>query len=126
MTPTPSNDFAWKPAVVPLHHDLLVALVHGSRLGAVVPAALELVDQDPLVSIGHFRGDVLRGLMEVPGSFWGRHPGLFDRYRDALRAAAVQRRTLPPDQRLDFWKPLELAEGENALPASGVSLELDP
>ena len=122
MTATPSSNFAWKQAPAPLHHDLLVALVHGSRLNVVVPAALELVDQDPLTSVGHFRGDILRGLMEVPGSFWGRHPGLFDRYRNALRAGAMQRRGLPPDQRLDFWKPLELATGEDWLP-SGDSLE---
>ena len=124
MTATPSTNDAWRPPVTPLHHDLLVALVRGSRLGAVVPAALDLVRQDPLASVGHFRGDLLRGLMEVPGSFWGRHPGLFDRYRDALRAAAMQRLGLPPDQRLDFWKPLDLAAGED-VPSSGGSCQPD-
>ena len=118
MTATPSGNFAWKRAMAPLHHDLLVALVRGSHLGAVVPEALELVDQDPLASVGGFRGGILRGLMEVPGSFWGRYPGLFDRYRNALRAAAMLRRRLPPDQRLDFWKPLELAAGGDRLPSS--------
>ena len=119
MTATPSSNDAWTPVVTPVHHDLLVALVRGSHLGAVVPAALDLVHQDPLASVGHFRGDLLRGLMEVPGSFWGGHPGLFDRYRDALRAAAMLRRTLPPDQRLDFWKPLDLAAGEDVPPSGG-------
>ena len=109
---------------IDVSHDLLVALVHGSRLDATVPAALEVVDQDPLASAGHFRGDVLRGLMEVPGNFWGRHPQLFDRYRNALRTAAMLRRALPPDERLDFWKPLQL-DAEDTLPSSGISLDSD-
>jgi hypothetical protein len=90
------------------HHDVLVALMQRSRLGTTVPAALALVELDPLASAGHFGGDLLRGLMEVPGSFWVRHPLLFARYRAALRACAMQRRSLPPEQRLDFWGPLSL------------------
>jgi hypothetical protein len=88
------------------HHDVLVALMRGSGLPATVPAVLALVELDPLASAGHFDGDLLRGLMEVPGSFWVRHPLLFARYRAALRACAVLRRSLPPEQRLDFWGPL--------------------
>jgi hypothetical protein len=90
------------------HHDALVALMRGSRLRATVPAVLALVEQDPLASAGHFGGDLLRGLMEVPGSFWVRQPRLFARYRAALRACATLRRSLPPEQRLDFWGPLSL------------------
>ena len=54
--------------------------------------------------------------MEVPGNFWGRHPALFERYRNALRAAAMLRRSLPPDERLDFWKPFEFPEDDAAQP----------
>jgi hypothetical protein len=93
------------------HHDVLVALLQSSRLRATVPAALAVVERDPLASAGHFAGDLLRGLMEVPGSFWVRRPLLFARYRAALRACAVQRRSLPPEQRLDFWGPLPLKPG---------------
>lgn len=91
-----------------LHHDVLVALIRSNGLGTAVPAALAVVERDPLASAGHFRGDLVRALMEVPGSFWVRHPRLFARYRSALRTCALQRRALPPEQRLDFWSPLSL------------------
>jgi hypothetical protein len=90
------------------HQHLLVALMRRSRLRAAVPAALALVERDPLASAGLFGGDLVRGLMEIPGSFWVRHPLLFARYRAALRACAAQRRSLPPERRLDFWAPLSL------------------
>lgn len=86
--------------------DLLVALVNGWCLAAVVPMSLDLVEADPLATAGHFNGDLLRGLMEVPGGFWGRNARLYDRYRLALRAAAARRRQLPPERRLEFWQPL--------------------
>jgi hypothetical protein len=126
MTATPSGNARWKPVIAPPHHDILVALMQGLSLDAVVPAALDLVDRDPLISVGHFRGDVLRGLMEVPGSFWGHHAGLFDRYRAALRAGAIQRRALPPDERLDFWKPIEIAGRENTSPLLDDACEPEP
>lgn len=87
--------------------DLLVALVQVSRLPVVVPAVLEIVERDPLTSAGCFRGDLLRGLMEVPGGFWGRYPALHDRYLGALRAGAAARRRLPYDARMEFWSVLD-------------------
>jgi hypothetical protein len=89
--------------------ELLVALVHGWCLGAVVPLALARVERDPLASAGCFAGDIMRGLMDVPGGFWGRHPRLYDRYRAALRASAALRRRLPYDERMQFWSPLDPA-----------------
>jgi len=96
-----------------------------SRLATTVPAALALVELDPLASAGYFGGDLLRGLMEVPGSFWVRHPLLFARYRAALRACAMQRRSLPLEQRLDFWGPLSLGaacldRGHGDAPSAGT------
>jgi len=92
--------------------ELLVALVHGSCRAAVVAAALEIVERDPLATVGYFRGDLLRGLMEVPGGFWGVHPGLYDRYLAALRASADRRRRLPPGERMEFWSVLDRATVE--------------
>jgi hypothetical protein len=86
---------------------LLVALVSSSRLSTVVEAAIELVERDPLTSAGCFRGDLLRGLMEVPGSFWRRAPDLYDRYRQALRAGAAARRRMPVLERMEFWSALD-------------------
>lgn len=91
--------------------DLLVALVNGNQLETAVPQALEFVSRDPLTIAHSFRGDLLRGLMEIPAEFWSRHPPLYDRYRQAVRAAAVRRQRLPPETRLEFWSPLELREG---------------
>lgn len=83
--------------------DLLDALHRGRALPYVVPAVLDLVAADPLASAGMFPGDLLRGLLEVDSTFWSRHPRLYARYREALRAGAASRRALPPEQRLDFW-----------------------
>ncbi|HEX8849057.1 MAG TPA: hypothetical protein VF761_05965 [Gemmatimonadaceae bacterium] len=92
---------------------LLVALVRGEELGLVVPLALEIVSASPLASAGCFRGDLLRGLMEVPGSFWGACPQLYERYRAALRAAATLRRQLPREERMEFWSRLDAEVAEH-------------
>lgn len=96
-------------------HGLLVSLVNGGRLTTTVPAVLDIVERDPLASAGGFGGDLLRGLMEVPGSFWTQQPQLFARYRAAVRAGALARRALPVAVRQDFWNPLAV-EGEDSLP----------
>jgi hypothetical protein len=87
--------------------ELLVALVSSTRLSSVVEPAIELVELDPLASAGCFQGDLLRGLMEVPGSYWRRAPDLYDRYRRALRAGAALRRRMPPRERMEFWSALD-------------------
>jgi hypothetical protein len=87
--------------------ELLEALVNGWCLSAIVPLALDAVECDLSASGGRFPGDLLRGLMEVPGAFWGRYPRLYDRYQAALRASAAARRRLPAEQRMAFWAPLD-------------------
>lgn len=106
--------------------ELLVALVHGRLLEAVVPLALDRVEREPLRDAGRFAGELLRGLMEVPGGFWARHPRLHVRFVAALRAGAALRWQLPPDERMRFWTPLDVpaqapetgpgAAGEGAVP----------
>ena len=108
---------AGQPLASTTRHDLLVALAHGSCLGAVVPIALDVVEDDPLATAGQFPGDLLRGLMEVPGSYWGRHPRHYARYRAALRAAALRRRQLPIEARMQFWEPLALFDARPELDA---------
>lgn len=90
--------------------EVLDALMHGACLSAVVPIAIARVERDPLVRAAHFNGDLMRGLMEVPGAFWGRHPRLYDRYREALRRSASLRRRLPTEERMRFWSPLGSVE----------------
>ena len=96
--------------------ELLDALVHGWCLTAVVPLALARVEREPLVRARHFEGDLMRGLMEVPGAFWGRYPRLYDRYRQALRASATLRRRLPAEERMRFWSPLSVEQGTTPSP----------
>jgi hypothetical protein len=86
--------------------DLLDALVHAWRLAGIVPLVLEAAERDPLASGGRFAGDLVRGLMEVPSTFWCRYPGLYGRYQAVLRANALARRRLPIEQRVEFWVPL--------------------
>ena len=109
FTPAEHNA-AQRPIAAASLEEVLAALVHGWCLGAVVPIALARVERDPLVRASQFDGDLMRGLMEVPGAFWGRHPRLYDRYREALRQSAARRRRLPPEERMRFWSPLVFGE----------------
>jgi hypothetical protein len=104
-------DAAPRAAVAASLAEVLDALVHGWCLPAVVPLALARVEREPLVRARYFEGDLMRGLMEVPGAFWGRHPRLYDRYRQALRASATLRRRLPAEERMRFWSPLSVEQG---------------
>lgn len=95
------------PVVALSPRDLLHGLLDGSNLMAVVPLTLAIVERDPLASSGGFRGDLMRGLMEVAGHFWGRNPRLYERYVRALRASASARRLLPREERMEFWSVLD-------------------
>ena len=107
---TPEEERLEPPAACePVHAGLLAALALGLWLEVAVPLALDVVERDPVATAGLFRGDVMRGLMEVPGPFWGRHPPLYTRYRRALRASVAARRDLPFEERMQFWLPLDLA-----------------
>ena len=87
--------------------ELLGALVDGVCLSVVVPMTLAILEHDPMASGGHFAGDLLRGLMEVPGHFWTRHPCFYERYRAAVRRAAAARRGKPPEESMRFWTAIE-------------------
>ena len=86
-----------------MSRDLFAAVRAGDDLAAVVPLVLERLESDPLASAGWFPGDLLRALLELPGSFWARHPRLWIRFREALRAGAAARRGLPDESRVLFW-----------------------
>lgn len=82
---------------------LYAALRTGADLGNAVPAALDVLDRDPLASAGYFRGDLLRALIDLPPEFWRRNRELFRRYQAAVRAGAIARRCLPREERMEFW-----------------------
>lgn len=68
--------------------------------------ALELLEDDPLLSAGAFRGDLLRRLMDVPASAWAGEPFLYRRYQAVVRRAAEARRTAPKPVCREFWRDL--------------------
>ncbi|HKR08562.1 MAG TPA: hypothetical protein VJS39_05190 [Gemmatimonadaceae bacterium] len=92
----------WRP--------LLAALVKGTCSEADIRDALATLAPDPLVRVYAFRGDLLRALMEVPNAVWGRHPALYEQYREAVRAGAIARRDLPVERREEFWSELGLGK----------------
>ena len=100
--------------------DLLAGALAARDLARVVPLLLERVERDPLASAGWFAGDLLRGLLEVPPSFWARQPRLYTRFRECLRAGAIARQALPEAERVYFWTAvLPAAEGTDAAAAEG-------
>jgi hypothetical protein len=111
----PREDGPFATVAARSRRDLLMALLTGTSLMAAVPITLAIVEQDPLASGGCFSGDLVRGLMEVSGHFWSRHQRLYERYVQALRAAAGARRLLPREQRMEFWSSLTTAEIQRVL-----------
>ena len=99
FTPTSGAHRVAEPAAM----DLLAAVLNGYGLHGAVPLLLVRVEMDPLATAGWFPGDLLRGLLEVPASFWAREPRLYARFRESLRAGAIARRGLPADERTHFW-----------------------
>lgn len=91
-------------------HPLLAALVDGTCTESDIRQALGTLATDPLVRVYAFRGDLLRALMEVPNAVWARHPGLYEQYREAVRAGALARRDLPADRKEEFWSELGLGK----------------
>ncbi|MEO7218823.1 MAG: contact-dependent growth inhibition system immunity protein [Gemmatimonadaceae bacterium] len=83
--------------------ELYAALRTCAELGTAVPAALDVLERDPLASAGYFRGDLLRALIDLPPDFWRRNRELFRRYQGAVRAGAIARRSLPSGERMEFW-----------------------
>ncbi|MEO7966295.1 MAG: contact-dependent growth inhibition system immunity protein [Gemmatimonadaceae bacterium] len=90
-------------------HTLLQALVQGSLLSDAVPRTLTILEEAPLASAGCFCGDLLRGLMAVPATFWTRQPALYQRYRTVLHDGAALRWSLAPEERDAFWSSLDLS-----------------
>jgi hypothetical protein len=82
------------------------ALASGSSRTRALTRALELLEADPLLSAGAFRGDLLRLLMDMPASAWAEEPSLFLRYQAVVRRAAEARRAAPSPVREEFWREL--------------------
>lgn len=82
------------------------ALAAGCPRPRVLARALVLLEGDPLLSAGAFPGDLVRRLMDVPGSVWARNPLLYRRYQAIVRAAALARLRAPRVAQRAFWGEL--------------------
>lgn len=85
---------------------LLGALDAAQSLELVVPYVLAQLERDPLACGGRFRGDLLRGLMEVGGAYWSHHETEYECYRAILRRAALDRRGNMDRSPDAFWTEL--------------------
>ena len=99
--------------------DVYNALASGSVRTRVLTRALELLEADPLLSAGAFRGDLLRLLMDMPAGAWAGDPALFRRYQAVVRRAAEARRASARALRHEFWRELPGRMGGVRPPAEG-------
>ncbi len=60
--------------------DVRFVIAQGFRLEWLVPAALDLLEADPLLFAEYFPGDLRRAVAEIAPDFWAREPGLRARY----------------------------------------------
>jgi hypothetical protein len=51
-------------------NDLYHLLIHRVAPTVTVPRALDVLEDDPLISSGRFPGDLLKTLLELPKSYW--------------------------------------------------------
>ncbi|MDQ2889033.1 MAG: contact-dependent growth inhibition system immunity protein [Gemmatimonadota bacterium] len=87
--------------------EILDDIVSRTNLDTAVPAALAMLEREPLRSAGFFPGDLLRALIDLPSAFWGRRGTLFGRYQSVVRAGAIARRMLPDAEQRAFWTDVE-------------------
>ena len=86
--------------------DIYNALAEPRLRAGAVSRALDILERDPLASAGVFPGDLVRRLMELPPQVWQHEDGLYQRYRAAVRAAALARRHSASAVHRAFWRDL--------------------
>lgn len=89
-----------------LRRRLFNALAADRAERAVLLRTIELLESDPLGSVGIFPGDLLRRLMDLPDHAWAGETDLHARYCQVIRAAALARRGMPEELRGAFWRAL--------------------
>jgi len=67
--------------------ELRIGLQQQVCAAVLVPLAVERLEHDPLAEARLYRGDLLQSLLEVPASYWQRHPDM--RRRAAELAASA-------------------------------------
>ncbi|MDR6568879.1 hypothetical protein J2730_003881 [Chitinophaga ginsengisegetis] len=68
----------------------------------LVPLALEILQNDVLVTAGMYPGDLLKAVLDVPAAFWEEHPDLHKSLLDLMQERSEEIETeidLP-----EFWR----------------------
>ena len=70
-----------------------------------MPLALEILQNDVLVTAGMYSGDLLKTVLDVPALFWEEHPDLHKSLIDMMQERSEEIETeidLP-----EFWRKAE-------------------
>ena len=59
--------------------DFRVLLSQGMGLDYIVSFALNFVEENPLISSGLYKGDLLLAILKIPENFWNQNPDLNNR-----------------------------------------------
>ena len=71
-------------------------------LATLVPLAIELLDDDPLLESEYFPGDLLEAVVGVNAAFWETRPDLHSQARKVLAGAIARMAELDEDDNSDL------------------------
>jgi CDI immunity proteins len=82
--------------------DLRVLIGQGVGLKVLVPRAIELLADNPLLEADFHPGDLLAAVLRVPAQYWSKHPDQLARLDHIITAAN--------EPKPDTWVPSDLSD----------------
>ena len=79
--------------------DFRLIITQQRALGTLIPLALDLLQEQPLLEATYYPGDLLMAVAKVGDTFWRAHPDFRDRAKRILAGAIAQLDTLDEDDR---------------------------
>ena len=67
-------------------NELSMLISQGYNPQYLVPLALEILNNDILITAGLYPGDLLKSVLDVPSAFWEQHPDLHSKLLDLMQA----------------------------------------
>jgi hypothetical protein len=74
------------PLVKLTANELSMLISQGYNPEYLVPLALEILNNDILITAGLYPGDLLKSVLDVPSAFWEQHPDLHGKLLDLMQA----------------------------------------